>query len=165
MNLDIPCHIGIDDNTVGNSLAQMTYYQLHTILYIVELPHWNRSISYSTQKGSTLSQSSLMLAEIWSWHSGKPLLFLPFSFKVLCVRESQPAWYCLHNCHKCMQLEEHAIIIVIMLTGLVMPTLQATNPTLEMSIHMTFFTLWVQKNSYFLLIIHGEGGWNQNLLS
>ena len=27
----------------------MMYYQLHTILYIVELHHWNRSISYSTQ--------------------------------------------------------------------------------------------------------------------
>ena len=52
-----------------------------------------------------------------------------------------------------MYADKHAIIIiifVIMLTGLVMSTLQATNPTLEMTIHVIFFTLWVHKtNCYF----------------
>ena len=65
-----------------------------------------------------------------------------------------------------MYADEHAIIIVIfviMLTGLVMSTLQATNPTLEMTIHVIFFTLWVHKtHCYFSSKIHGEGGWSHN---
>ena len=63
-----------------------------------------------------------------------------------------------------MYANEYAIIIitfVIMLTGLVMTTHQATNPILEMTIHMIFFTLWVHKTvQLFLSKIHGEGGWS-----
>ena len=46
-----------------------------------------------------------------------------------------------------------------MLTGLVMPTLQATNPILEMTINMILSTLQVHKtNSYSSIKVHGGGG-------
>ena len=57
------------------------------------------------------------------------------------------------------------VIFVIMLTGLVMSTLQATNPPLEITIHLIIFTLQVHKTkSYFLSRSTWERGWSYNFL-